>query len=66
MVDRCVCEDKTFAELLAVAKREGLDFDALADTTGCGRSCGLCEPYLRTVLESGEPEQPVQGEGNLY
>ena len=26
MVDRCVCEDKTFAELLAVAKREGLDY----------------------------------------
>lgn len=59
MVDRCICEDMTFVELLELARREGLNFEALAELTGCGQRCGLCEPYLRTVLKTGVTEQSV-------
>jgi bacterioferritin-associated ferredoxin len=54
MIDRCVCHDKTFAELIEIAGREGLDYDALADATGCGRNCGLCEPFVKTAIRTGE------------
>ncbi|MEM7621983.1 MAG: hypothetical protein AAF235_02130 [Planctomycetota bacterium] len=59
MVDRCVCEDTTFRELLSIATREGLDFDSLAKRTGCSLRCGLCEPYIRAVLDGGPPTMGV-------
>jgi len=53
-IDRCVCEDKTFAKLLATARREGLDLAGLAGREGCGTHCGLCVAYVRRALETGE------------
>lgn len=54
LIDRCVCEDKPFAQLLDVARRDGLDLPALAEREGCGTHCGWCVAYLRRGLRTGE------------
>lgn len=59
MVTRCICHDVLFAELIALAAREGLDFAALRDRTGCGTGCGMCEPYIHAALRTGRAAQPV-------
>ena len=33
-----------------------LDLESLMDRTGCGAQCGLCRPYLRRMLQTGETE----------
>lgn len=53
-IDRCVCRQRDFAELLRLAQLNGWDLDALASATGCSRQCGLCRPYLRRMLTTGE------------
>jgi bacterioferritin-associated ferredoxin len=52
-IERCVCMDMTFAELLAIARREGLDAQALERETGCGSRCGMCMPYIEESLRTG-------------
>lgn len=58
MVDRCLCHDVTFAELLAL-HRQGLTFRQLSQRTGCCTGCGLCEPYVHVVLRTGRVVLPV-------
>lgn len=53
-IDRCVCEGKSFAGLLEVARRDGLDMLSLAEREGCGTHCGWCVAYLRRGLRTGE------------
>ena len=53
-IDRCVCRNQTFAELLPRARAAGWDREALTRETGCGAQCGLCRPYLDRMLETGE------------
>ncbi len=53
-VDRCICRDRPFADLLPQARHHGWDLAALMGATGCGAQCGLCRPYLRRMLETGE------------
>ena len=53
-IDRCVCEDKVFAQLLDIARDNGLDLPALAEREGCGTHCGWCVAYLRRGLRTGE------------
>jgi bacterioferritin-associated ferredoxin len=53
-IDRCVCEDKRFGDLVARAQCEGLDLRGLAEREGCGTHCGWCVAYLRRALETGE------------
>lgn len=53
-IDRCVCRQRDFAELLRLAQLNHWDLDALASATGCSRQCGLCRPYLRRMLSTGE------------
>ena len=53
-IDRCVCENKPFAQLLDVARRDGLDLPALAEREGCGTHCGWCVAYLRRAFVTGE------------
>ena len=52
-VDRCICADVTFAELLRLHQEEGLDVRALAARTGAMRGCTMCEPYVRCTLRTG-------------
>ena len=53
-ITMCVCRGMPFERLLALARREGWDLASLIRETGCGGQCGLCRPYLRRMLESGE------------
>lgn len=59
MVDRCLCERKSFTELLAMARERGID-DAkkVGEITGCGRRCGLCEPFISYMLATGVTRIP--------
>lgn len=53
-IDRCVCRNRRFADLLDQARSEGLALAGLMWETGCGDQCGLCRPYLRRMLSTGE------------
>jgi bacterioferritin-associated ferredoxin len=54
-IDRCVCENRTFADLALVARRDDIrDAEGLAAETGCGTHCGLCVAYVRRMLATGE------------
>jgi bacterioferritin-associated ferredoxin len=56
LVSRCICRDVSFAALLPQAKASGWNLDDLIRETGCGGQCGLCRPYLRRMLKTGQTE----------
>lgn len=56
LVAMCVCRQVSFASLLPRARTEGWGLDELVAATGCGAGCGLCRPYLRRMLATGETE----------
>jgi bacterioferritin-associated ferredoxin len=53
-ITRCVCRGVAFEQLLPQARTAGWDLEALMRETGCGAGCGLCRPYLRRMLATGE------------
>jgi bacterioferritin-associated ferredoxin len=53
-ITRCVCRGVAFADLLPVVRATGWDLAAVMRETGCGAGCGLCRPYLRRMLLTGE------------
>lgn len=54
-VDRCICTDQTFVALRQRAQREGLSLDEIMALTGlAGQRCGMCRPYLRQALQTGQ------------
>ena len=53
-IDRCVCMRFPFTELLTLARTESWDLAAVMRETGCGDECGLCRPYVRRMLATGE------------
>lgn len=53
-IDRCICTGMTFAQVLERARVGGWDLDAIRRETGAGGNCGLCRPYLRRALATGE------------
>ena len=55
-VTRCVCRRIPFAALLPIARERGWTLDDVMRETGCGDQCGLCRPYLRRMLATGETE----------
>jgi bacterioferritin-associated ferredoxin len=55
-IDRCVCRNTPFTVLLPRARGSGWDLPQLIEATGCGGQCGLCRPYLRRMLATGETE----------
>jgi bacterioferritin-associated ferredoxin len=56
LVSRCICMRFPFDELLPLARAEGWDLGQVMEETGCGTQCGLCRPYLRRMLRTGETE----------
>jgi len=54
LVSRCICRNVTFAELLPRARAASWTLDDLMRATGCGAQCGLCRPYLKRMLLTGE------------
>lgn len=58
-VDRCICHDVRFEAILELAEQGVTDLRELARRTGCGTGCGLCVPYIRIVLRTGQTVLPV-------
>jgi len=56
LVSRCICRDRRFAELFPLARLNAWTLPDLMRETGCGAQCGLCRPYLRRMLRTGETE----------
>lgn len=54
IIDRCICTGLTFARIGEQAKAKGWDLEAVRAELGAGGSCGLCRPYLRRTLSTGE------------
>jgi len=53
-ISHCLCRQRAFANLLSAARAARWDLEALVAATGCGGQCGLCLPYLRRMLHTGE------------
>lgn len=53
-IDRCLCTGFTFAELCDAARARGWDLERIRQELGAGGQCGLCRPYLRRALATGE------------
>lgn len=54
-IDRCICFQKSFAELRQIAKTQGADsVSALQEHVIFGRKCRLCHPYVAEMLRSGQ------------
>ena len=71
MVTKCVCYEKTFAELKTIAGQVGATtVEALQRHVEFGHNCQLCHPYIRRMLLTGEtvfdviklPDQPSDRE----
>jgi bacterioferritin-associated ferredoxin len=56
LITMCVCRQMPFARVLPLARAGGWDLEDIARATGCGAGCGLCRPYLRRMLATGETE----------
>jgi bacterioferritin-associated ferredoxin len=54
LVSRCICREVTFEALLPRARSAGWGLADLIRETGCGGQCGLCRPYLREMLRTGQ------------
>jgi bacterioferritin-associated ferredoxin len=55
-VTQCLCRQIPFIRLLPSAREHGWTLEDLIRETGCGGQCGLCRPYLRRMLATGETE----------
>jgi bacterioferritin-associated ferredoxin len=53
-ITMCVCRQMPFARLLPLVRAEGWTLAGIMQETGCGDQCGLCRPYLRRMLRTGE------------
>ena len=61
MVDRCICESRTFAEILRLAKKEGLTtVHECQDHKLCGTRCERCIPYMEEALKTGQVRFTIQ------
>ena len=54
LVSGCICMRMPFDRLLPLARAGGWDLADVTRETGCGGQCGLCRPYLRRMLRTGE------------
>lgn len=54
LIDRCICRNRSFGDLLPEARAQSWSLNELVRVTGCGGQCGLCRPYLRRMLQTGE------------
>jgi bacterioferritin-associated ferredoxin len=53
-ITHCLCRRTSFSDLLPLARAGQWDLETLIAETGCGGQCGLCRPYLRRMLETGQ------------
>lgn len=60
-VDRCVCRDVTFGEMLRLHEEEGLSVAQIKAKTGVCQRCRRCEPYIYLTVATGRTEHPAAG-----
>ncbi len=61
MVDRCICESRTFTEILRIATEEGLTtIQDCRERKLCATGCELCVPYVEQTLKTGQVRFTVQ------
>lgn len=53
-IDRCICTQRTFCDLIDTARSEGLSLPQLVEQTGASACCTMCGPYLRRAYRTGE------------
>lgn len=54
-IDRCYCYDVSFATLCDVSCTTGAQTVAALQEEVCfGHNCGLCHPYVRRMLRTGQ------------
>lgn len=61
-VDRCICCNTTFEQLLAQAKRRDKTITEVCKSSGCGSRCKLCLPYLIRAFQTNCPRVPLMSE----
>ncbi len=54
LVSSCICQRMPFVDLLPLVRERGWSLAEVIRETGCGGQCGLCRPYLRRMLETGQ------------
>ncbi|SMO74887.1 hypothetical protein [Fodinibius sediminis] len=62
-VKKCVCHNRMFDEIKSYADEKELSsVEELREQNYCSNRCGLCIPYVKTVLKTGqttfEPGKP--------
>jgi len=54
-VDQCICHEITFSEIKKIAEEKGYSSVEEIQSAGLSStSCKMCEPYIRTMLKTGE------------
>jgi bacterioferritin-associated ferredoxin len=53
-IDRCICTGLTFATIAEQAGAKGWDLEDVRRELRAGANCGLCRPYLRRTLATGQ------------
>ena len=57
LINRCICVGVTFKTLKSAAEKAGCStVDQLQREAEFGTGCGLCKPYVREMLRTGETE----------
>jgi bacterioferritin-associated ferredoxin len=54
LISHCICRSLAFSELLPRARAANWGLEDLMRETGAGTGCGLCRPYLRRMLRTGQ------------
>ena len=58
-VDRCVCMRVTLEQMREYADRTGCGLAGVQAQFQCGTACGMCLPYIRRMLRTGETRIPL-------
>ena len=53
-IDRCICTQRTFADLIDQARADRLSLAQLPACTGASACCTMCGPYLRRAYRTGQ------------
>jgi hypothetical protein len=53
-IDRCVCTQRTFEDLLTEARANHWPLQVLMDKTDAGHGCTMCRPYLSRCHRTGQ------------
>ncbi len=59
MINRCICYDISFAEILKKSIQNKWTAEEAKNEVGCGSACGMCFPYIVEVLKTRITEFPV-------